>query len=202
MKLLLEQVIHKLTRYFTPNRIWPWLVITAILLFTAIQLHFQGRLWWCSCGYILLWAGDIWSADNSQHLFDPYTFTHILHGVVFFWLLAWLAPRLSVRWRFVIAISIESLWEIIENSAFIIDRYRTATAALGYNGDTIINSLSDILMCGLGFWLALYLGFRRSLVLFVVMEIVLLFWIRDSLTLNVLMLIYPLDAVRAWQMGY
>jgi len=202
MRPLLERIIRKLTKYLTLNRIWPWLVITAILLFTAIQLQIQGRLWWCSCGYLLLWAGDIWSADNSQHLFDPYTFTHILHGVVFFWLLAWLAPRLSVMWRFVIAVSIEALWEIIENSAFIIDRYRAVTAALGYNGDTIINSLSDILMCGLGFWLTFYLGFRRSLVLFVVMEIVLLIWIRDSLILNVLMLVYPVDAIRAWQMAY
>ena len=190
-----------LSRYFTLNGIWPWLVITAILLFAAIQLRLQGHLWWCSCGYVMLWAGDIWSADNSQHLLDPYTFTHILH-VVFFWLLAWLAPRLSINWRFVIAVSIEALWEIIENSAFIINRYRTATIALGYNGDTIINSLSDIVVCSLGFWLAFYLGFRRSLVLFVVMEIILLIWIRDSLILNILMLIYPLDAVRAWQMGY
>ena len=81
---LLEQVVLKLTRYFTLKQIWPWLVITAILLFTALQLHVQGRLWWCSCGYLLLWAGDVWSVDNSQHVFDPYTFTHILHGVVFF----------------------------------------------------------------------------------------------------------------------
>ena len=116
--------------------------------------------------------------------------------------MAWLAPRLSINWRFVIAVSIEALWEIIENSAFIINRYRTATIALGYNGDTIINSLSDIVVCSLGFWLAFYLGFRRSLVLFVVMEIILLIWIRDSLILNILMLIYPIDAVRAWQMGY
>jgi hypothetical protein len=122
--------------------------------------------------------------------------------VLFFWLLVWLAPRLPVMWRFAIAISVEAAWEILENSAFIIDRYRTATIALGYNGDTIINSLSDIVVCGLGFWLAFYLGFRRSLVLFVVMEIVLLLWVRDSLILNILMLIYPLDAVRMWQMGY
>lgn len=186
---------------FTAKQLWPWLVIVAILGVTAFQLFYQGRSWICSCGRLYLWAGDIWSSDNSQHLLDPYSFTHILHGVIFFWLLAWLLPRVTVMWRLVIAISIEALWEIIENTEFIIQRYREATLALGYNGDTIVNSLSDILLCAAGFWLVFYLGFRRSLLFFVAMEIVLLVWIRDSLILNIIMLIYPIEAIKVWQMG-
>jgi hypothetical protein len=148
-----------------------------------------------------LWAGNVWSSDNSQHWLDPYSFTHLLHGVVFFWLLAWLRPRLSPMWLLFIALAVESVWEVFENSAFIIDRYRETTAALGYNGDTIINSLGDILVCGLGFMLAIRLGFRRSLVLFVITELGLLVWIRDSLVLNVVMLLYPVEAIKLWQIG-
>ncbi len=189
--------------YFTSNykRIWPWAVAAVVLTITIILLRNQGRLWFCSCGYILLWSGDIWSSDNSQHLFDPYAFTHLLHGVVFFWLLVWLLPTVPLMWRFIIAISIESLWEVFENSAFIIQRYREATLALGYEGDTIVNSLGDIFICGAGFFLAWYLGFRRSLILFVVVELVLVFWIKDSLILSVIMLIYPIEAIKAWQLG-
>ncbi len=191
------------TKYFTLNRsnLWPWLAILVVLLAATVQLYNQGRLWFCSCGQLYLWAGDVWSSDNSQHFFDPYSFTHLLHGVVFFWLLAWSVPQLAPVWRLSLAITIEALWEVIENSEFVIQRYREATAALGYQSDTIVNSLGDILMCGLGFGLALYLGFRRSLVLFVVTEVVLLFWIRDSLILNVVMLIYPIETIKAWQVG-
>jgi hypothetical protein len=172
-----------------------------VLLLTVFLLRNQGRLWLCSCGQVYLWVGDVWSADNSQHLLDPYSFTHVLHGFAFCWLLALIVPQLSAIWRLWLAIAIESSWEVVENSEFIIQRYREATAALGYEGDTIINSLGDILVCGLGFWLAFRLGFRRSLALFVVTELVLLFWIRDSLVLNVVMLIYPIEAVKAWQLG-
>jgi hypothetical protein len=183
------------------KQLWPWLAMVIVLLLTVFLLRSQGRLWICACGRVYLWAGDVWSSDNSQHLLDPYSFTHVLHGFVFFWLLALIVPRLSLAWRLWLAIAIESVWEIVENSEFIIQRYRETTASLGYEGDTIVNSLGDILMCGLGFWLALQLGFRRSLALFVVTEIVLLFWIRDSLVLNVIMLIYPIEAVRVWQIG-
>lgn len=192
-----------LNQYLLSNRkmLWPWLAVAAVLLVAIFQLRYQGRLWYCSCGQIKIWAGNVWSADNSQHLLDPYTFTHLLHGVVFFWALAWLALRLPLMWRFWLAIAVESLWEVVENSQAIIDRYREATAALGYEGDTIINSVGDILICAFGFWLAYRLGFRRSLLLFVVTELILLFWIRDSLTLNVIMLIYPIEAIRLWQIG-
>ncbi len=184
------------------TKVWPSLAIVAVILLTAYQLHNQGRLWRCSCGYVLLWSGNIWSADNSQHLFDPYSFTHLLHGFVFCGLLAWSVPRLSSGWRLWLAVFFEALWEVIENTEFIIGRYREATAALGYQGDTIINSLADVVCCAVGFIIAARLGLRRSLVVFATTELVLLLWIRDSLVLNIVMLLFPIDWIRAWQMGH
>lgn len=181
------------------RRILPLLVIVVVLVGTAYLLRVQGRLWWCSCDYLLLWSGDPWSSDNSQHLLDPYSFTHVLHGFAFCGLLALIAPQLSLLWRLSIAVSIEAVWEVVENSEFVIRRYREETAALGYQGDTVVNSLSDILLCGLGFILAYHLGFRRTFALFVLTEVALAVWIRDNLSLNILMLIYPIEEVREWQ---
>ncbi|HKS29417.1 MAG TPA: DUF2585 family protein [Pyrinomonadaceae bacterium] len=190
--------------YIAPGRklLWPGLITAAVLAATALVLHAEGRLWLCSCGYLLLWTGNAWSADNSQHLSDPYSFTHVLHGFIFCWLLWLLFPRWKLGWRFVAAISIEALWEVFENSAYVIERYRAATAALGYQGDTVVNSLGDILFCAAGFLLAERLGFRRSLIIFFLTEAVLLILIRDSLLLNILMLLYPLDSIKAWQAGH
>ncbi len=179
----------------------PWLAIAITLVAVAFQLHYQGRLWQCSCGRFLLWVGDAWSSDTSQHLLDPYSFTHVLHGFVFYWLMLWFAPRLSWSWQLWLAVAAEAVWEVVENSEFVIQRYREA-GALGYSGDTVVNSLGDIAMCGFGFMLARYLGFIRSLVLFIAVEVVLLFWIRDSLLLNVVMLIYPVEWIQQWQAGY
>jgi hypothetical protein len=184
------------------RRLWPWLAAAAILAAAVVQLRRQGRLWWCACGRVLVWSGDAWSADNSQHLFDPYSFTHVLHGFVFCGLLAWLLPRVPWVWRLTLAVSVEAVWEVFENSATVINRYREATLALGYTGDTIINSCGDILACGLGFLLARRLGWRRTLLIFLLTEIVLLIWIRDSLLLEILMLLYPIDAIKAWQMSH
>ena len=181
------------------KRALPWLAIVVVLAATAYQLRSQGRLWWCSCGYLLLWSGDPWSSDNSQHLLDPYSFTHLLHGFVLCGLLALTAPRLSAVWQLWLAVSIEALWEVLENSEIVIRRYRQETAALGYQGDTVVNSLGDIIVCGLGFVLAHRLGVRRTLALFVVTEVALAIWIRDNLSLNILMLIYPIEAVKDWQ---
>lgn len=186
---------------FTQKRLWPWLAIAAVLMLAIVLLRSQDRLWICSCGDVYVWAGNIWSEHNSQHLFDPYAFTHLLHGVVFFWLLAWLLPRVPVLWRLCIAVAIEAAWEVFENSEFIIQRYREATASLGYEGDAIVNSIGDILIMAAGFWLAYKLGFRRSLILFVVVELILIFWIRDSLILSVIMLIYPIEAIKVWQLA-
>jgi hypothetical protein len=146
-------------------------------------------------------VGNPWSPDNSQHLFDPYSFTHLLHGFVLAGLVAWATPRLSVPWQLCLAIALEAGWEAIENTPFVIGRYR-ATAALGYEGDAIVNSLGDILACGLGVLLARWLGVRRSLLVFAVVETALLVWIRDSLLLNVVMLIHPFGWIKAWQAGF
>ncbi len=182
------------------EKLWPALVIGATLVASAILLHLEGRLWICACGRLQVWAGKVCSSDNSQHFLDPYSFTHILHGFLFFWLIAWLAPRLESHWQLTLAITAEALWEVFENTNFIIDRYRSATAALGYNGDTVINSFGDILCCVVGFIIAQRLGLRRSLIVFAALELVLIVWIRDSLLLEILMLVFPVDAIKALQM--
>lgn len=179
----------------------PLLAAIAVLAAAAFELRAQGRLWFCACGRVLVWVGDAWSTETSQQLFDPYSLTHVLHGLAFCGLLTLLLPRVGWRWRFVLAVVAEALWEVIENTDFVIRRYREATAALGYTGDTIINSLGDVLACSLGFMLARKLGWLRSLVLFVATEVFLLFWIRDSLILNIILLLYPSQRLRAWQAG-
>jgi hypothetical protein len=184
------------------RRWWPWLAAAVLPAAAAVQLRGQGRAWVCACGRVLVWTGEAWSANTSQHLFDPYSLTHVLHGLFYCGLLAWCAPRLAASWRFVLAVAAEALWEVIENSETVINRYRETTAALGYHGDTIINSLGDITACAVGFWLAVRLGWRWSLVLFASVELVLLLWIRDSLLLEVLMLVYPVEAIKAWQVGH
>jgi hypothetical protein len=181
------------------RRVLPWLAIVVVLAGTPLILRSQGRLWWRSCHHLLVWSGDPWSSDNSQHVLDAYSFTHVLHGFLLCGLLALMVPCLSAVWRLWLAVSIEAVWEVIENSEFVIRRYREQTAALGYHGDTVVNSLGDILVCGVGFVLAHRLGFRRTFALFVLTEVFLAFWIRDNLTLNVLMLIHPIEAVKEWQ---
>ena len=180
--------------------LWPALAIVASFVATAILLRLEGRLWICSCGKLLVWAGQVCSSDNSQHFLDPYGFTHVLHGFLFFWLIAWLAPRLPSGWQLTLAIAVEALWEVFENTNFIIDRYRSETAALGYQGDSVVNSFGDILCCLLGFLIARRLGLRRSLIAFAALELILIVWIKDSLLLEILMLVVPIDAIKALQM--
>ena len=182
------------------EKLLPALVIAAVLVASAILLHLEGRLWICSCGRLQVWAGKVCSSDNSQHFLDPYSFTHILHGFLFFWLIAWLGPPVKSHWQLTLAITVEALWEVFENTNFIIDRYRSATAALGYNGDTVVNSFGDILCCVVGFIIAQRLGLRRSLIVFAALELVLIVWIRDSLLLEILMLVFPVDAIKALQL--
>jgi len=179
----------------------PAIATLALAAFVAIQLHWQGRVWWCSCGRPDLWWGDVHSGHCSQHLLDPYSFTHVSHGLLLFAALTWLFPRLPLPWRFVLALAVEALWEIVENTPFVIERYRTATAALGYEGDSIANSLGDIVCCGIGVVLARFLGLRRSIILFVLIELALLVSIRDNLLLNIVMLFCPINAIKTWQMA-
>ncbi len=178
----------------------PYLAIAGVVAGMLVQLRNQGRVWLCACGQMKMWAGDIWSSHNSQHVFDPYSFTHILHGVVFFWVLVWLFKPYSYAWRLTLAILLESIWEVAENTPFIIQRYREATIGLGYEGDSILNSISDVLCCAAGFALARYLGWHLSIVFFVLIEVLLAITVRDNLSLNVLMLLCPIDAVKQWQM--
>jgi hypothetical protein len=185
---------------FRGQKYWPVFAIVVSFVATALLLRLEGRLWLCACGSIQLWSGQICSANNSQHFLDPYSFTHVLHGFLFFWLIAWLLSRLRTNWQLALAIAVEAFWEVFENTNFIIDRYRSETAALGYNGDTVINSFGDILCCLIGFIVARRLGLRRSLVVFAVLELILIVWIKDSLLLEILMLVVPIDAIRAWQM--
>ena len=182
------------------SRFWPYIVAVLVVAAAVYQLHAQGRMWLCSCGRFHLWVGDVWSAENSQQLLDPYSFTHVLHGFIICGLFALIIPWLSWAWRFCLAVSFEALWEVVENTNAMIERYRGLTAAIGYQGDTIVNSLGDIMCFSLGFILARRLGLRRSAVLFVVTELVLVFWIRDSLVLNVIMLLYPIRALKVWQL--
>lgn len=187
--------------FFNIRNPGPAIGILVILLATGLQLHRQGRLWWCACSGFL-WTSDAWGSRTSQTFLDPYSFTHILHGLMFAGLLTLLIRGMEVRWRLFTAIAIESAWELIENTNTVIERYREATAALGYQGDTVVNSLGDIFCCGIGFMIARKLGWRRSIMLFVATELLLLIWIRDSLLLEILMLIYPLDAIKGWQLGH
>ena len=179
---------------------WSWLAIAAILITMVVLLRMEGRIWWCACGGPKPWDGDIWSAHNSQHWLDPYSFTHVLHGVLFYGALTWLWPRVPLVWRVALMVLLESAWEVAENSPFIIQRYREATIGQGYTGDSIANSVADVACCALGFMLARRLGLRWSAVLFVLVEVGLALTVRDNLTLNVLMLIHPVEWIKAWQM--
>lgn len=179
---------------------WAALALLIILAGAVLQLRNQGRLWSCGCGRILLWAGDVCSSDNSQLFLDPYSFTHLLHGLAFAGLLVLLFPRLRFVWQLTLAVLLESVWEVIENTEFVIQHYREATAALGYHGDTIVNSLGDIFCCVVGFMIARRVGWRLSLLIFVLTEIVLTIWIRDSLILELIMLVHPIEGLKAWQM--
>ena len=170
-----------------------------IVLLMIVLLRAQGRLFLCACGQFEIWTSDTCSSDNSQQLFDPYSFTHVLHGVLFFWLIALAFRRMTRGRQLLLALLLEAAWEVFENSSFVIDRYRTATAALGYQGDTVVNSIGDLICALVGFLIAQRLGVRRSLILFVLVELILILWIRDSLLLQILMLVRPIEAIKAWQ---
>ncbi len=176
-----------------------WVSVLGVGLMVLL-LRLEGRIWWCVCGGLKMWDGDIWSCHNSQHLFDPYSFTHVLHGMLFLWLLGWGLPRLSFDWRLTVALVGEAFWEVLENSPYIIQRYRDATIGQGYEGDSVGNSLADLLCCMAGVLIARWLGWRWAVAIFIMVEVLLALVVRDNLSLNILMLTCPLEAIKQWQM--
>src|SRR5438105_1929620 len=152
----------------------------------------DGRFGW--------WESNIWSQEQSQRFADPYSFTHVVHGLLYYALLWLVARRAPVSNRFVAAVLIEAAWEILENSPLIIDRYRAVTISLGYVGDSVLNSLSDVIMMAIGFLIAVRAPVWLSVLAAIAIEAGLALWVRDNLTLNLIMLIHPIDAIRAWQM--
>ncbi len=184
------------------NNLLPVILSFGASVLMVMLLFLQGRIWWCKLGDYRIYVHEAWnSSHTSQHFLDPYTFTHVLHGVMFFWLVSLLFRRMKLVWQFFIAMTIEAAWEVAENTNAVIELYRQNTASLDYFGDSIFNSVGDVFACAAGFYIACKLGWKRSLFFFLLTEIVLLFWIRDSLLLNILMLIYPLDSIKSWQTG-
>ena len=172
--------------------------LAIIAVMAAIEYHYgrsplgpDGRFGW--------WDNNIWGSENSQRVADVYSFTHIIHGIIFYGILWIFARNLPVKNRFLIAMLMEAAWELLENSPVIINRYREATIAQGYVGDSILNSSCDVLMAALGFWLASRLKLRLTLAAVLLMELGCLLWVRDNLTLNILMLAHPTEAIRVWQ---
>ena len=179
-----------------------WIIVAfvAVMALTGgIELR-MGRSLLGPSGKFGLWEGNIWSSECSQRLADPYSFSHIAHGMLFYCGLWLVARKLPARQRFLVAVLLEAGWEILENSPFIINRYRQVTIALGYDGDSVLNSLSDVVMMSLGFFLALRLRPWVTVTVLIAMEVGCAWWIRDNLTLNIIMLVHPVEAIKAWQM--
>lgn len=178
--------------------------VAAVIIIAGAVLRLMGHPLICKCGYVSLWHFDVMSAENSQHLIDWYTPSHIIHGFLFYWLL-WLASRylspMSFGLRLVVAVAIEASWEVIENTDWVINHYREMTISLDYYGDSVINSVMDILFMILGFFLAAWWPVWLTIIAGIALELSVGAAIRDNLTLNVLMFFWPLESVLHWQQG-
>lgn len=188
------------SRIFKNRPAWQYAAASlAVIVIFALTLLGMGRVPWCTCGYVKFWHGVVFSSENSQHIADFYTFSHVIHGFAFFGILWLFARRLPVGVRAVGAVIAEVAWEIFENTDLIINRYREATISLDYYGDSVINSVSDVAAMVVGFWIAARLPVWATIALAILMEIVVGMLIRDNLTLNIIMLIFPLQAIKNWQ---
>ncbi len=177
-------------------------VLVAILMAATAGLEWRmGRSLTYRHGPVRIWSGDINSDQNSQQVADPYTFTHITHGAVFYGVTRVVMPKATLGLRLLTAVAIESSWEAYENTDTVIERYRAATISLGYFGDSILNSMCDIVACIAGFFLTRRLPRAATWSWIVAVEVVLAFWIRDNLTLNIVMLLHPFEFIKRWQMG-
>jgi hypothetical protein len=191
-------------RALKPHRL-AWIAAAVLCVVTLAVLFAMGRPPICTCGTVELWYGNINSSGNSQHLSDWYTPSHIIHGMLFFGLAWLLFVKWSIggagaaRWGYPLAVLLEASWEVVENTPFVIDRYRSVTVNWGYSGDSIINSMADIGWMSLGFWLAMRLPVKVTVALALAMEVLTAVVVRDNLTLNVVMLVWPVEAIAEWQ---
>lgn len=177
------------------------LIIAGVIFCFGIILFAMGQIPICKCGYVKLWHGVVYSSENSQHFSDWYTFTHIIHGFIFYAILRAIGRRRGwpIPLTLLAAVCIEGCWEILENTDFVINRYREVTISLDYYGDSVLNSISDILAMSFGFFLASRIRPWLSVAFVITLELILLYFIRDNLTTNLIMLIYPLESLKAWQ---
>lgn len=169
------------------------IVIIVEIYFGRSLLGPDGKFGW--------WDGNIQSSENSQRVADIYSFSHIIHGICFYFLLWLVARRIPLEYRFLIALIVEAVWELLENSSLIINRYRGATISLGYFGDSVLNSVSDIFMMSFGFLITRFTKIWVSVAIIIIFELGCLFWVRDNLTLNIIMLIHPIESIKTWQSG-
>ena len=177
------------------------IVIAAVIGLAAFLEVKMGRNLTYQHGPVRVWSGDIRSDQNSQQIADPYTFTHVIHGAAFYGLTRLVLRRSSFGLCAIIAMTLEAAWEVYENTDQVINRYRAETISLGYYGDSVINSIADMLSCAAGLWLAWRLPKKVTIVWIVAVEVILAIWIRDNLTLNIIMLVHPINAIRSWQAG-